>query len=82
LLRLSVMSEVGIVSGLSPRGGIMPPVPPFYSMREAEKPLANRVHHDNGTCAVGRAIPLDERLKGNAGYRLCDDCENLNTLGR
>lgn len=56
----------------------MPTVPAFYSINEAKKPAANRVHHNNGACVPGRDIPANERKPGTGGYRLCDDCIKLN----
>jgi hypothetical protein len=34
-----------------------PKVPEFYSINEVEKPLHNRVHHNNDACPSGRDIP-------------------------
>ena len=60
----------------------MPYTSEFYSVNEAKKPAANRVHHNNSACAPGRDIPQDERRpgKGPSGetYRLCEDCEKKN----
>jgi hypothetical protein len=53
-------------------------VPAFYSVNEAQKPAANRVHHTNDTtCAPGRDIPKHERKQGTGGYRLCEHCAKL-----
>lgn len=63
----------------------MPPVAAFYSINEASKPPANRVHHNNSACPPGRDIPTHERMSGpgpGLGYRLCDDCDRLNRDGR
>jgi len=60
----------------------MPPVTIFHSINEALKPVGNRVYHNNGACPPGRDIPQHERRIGTGGYRLCDDCNNLNRLGR
>lgn len=60
----------------------MPPVGDFYSINEAVKPVSKRVYHNNGACPPGRDIPQHERRTGTAGYRLCDDCNNLNRTGR
>jgi hypothetical protein len=60
----------------------MPKVPDFYSINEAIKVALNRVYHDNGACPLGRRIPPIERRSGTGGYRLCDDCKNLNDQGR
>jgi hypothetical protein len=60
----------------------MPKVPEFYSVNEASKPAANRVHHNNGACPPGRDIPANERRSGTGNYRLCDDCKRLNDQGR
>jgi hypothetical protein len=53
-------------------------VPAFYSVNEATKPAAKRVHHNNDECAPGRDIPQRERRPGDGGYRLCEDCERIN----
>jgi hypothetical protein len=54
----------------------MAKVPAFYSINEASKPAANRVHHNDNTCPPGRDIPQHERRAGTGGYRLCLDCQN------
>ncbi len=61
----------------------MPYAPDFYSINEAKKPVANRVHHNNSGCGPGGEIPKDEQRlgKGPIGetpYRVCDDCEKKN----
>ena len=60
----------------------MPYAPAFYSINEAKKPEANRVHHNNSACPPGRDIPQHERRPGTGGYRLCNDCRRLNDEGR
>jgi len=60
----------------------MPYTPAFYSVNEFKKPASQRVHHNNSACPPGRDIPQSERLSGNGGYRLCDDCDRLNRQGR
>ena len=60
----------------------MPRVQEFYSVNEAKKPPANRVHHNNSACPPGRDIPQHERRSGTGGYRLCHDCVELNRQGR
>ena len=60
----------------------MPRVDPFYSVNEAQKPAANRVHHDNSACRPAQDIPRSERRDGTGGYRLCGDCARLNSQGR
>lgn len=57
-------------------------VPAFYSVNETQKPPADRVYHDNGTCASGRDIRRHEKRTGTGGYRLCDNCQNLNKRER
>jgi hypothetical protein len=52
----------------------MAKVAPFYSVNEVDKPVANRVHHNDNTCPPGRDIPQNERRSGTGGYRLCEDC--------
>jgi hypothetical protein len=60
----------------------MSQVYPFYSINEQEKPVNHRVHHNNSACPPGRDIPLNERRQGTGNYRLCQDCQNLNSQGR
>ena len=60
----------------------MSPVPDFYSINEVLKPQQNRVYHNNGSCPPGRDIPANERRAGTNGYRLCADCNRLNSQGR
>jgi hypothetical protein len=60
----------------------MPKVPEFYSINEVEKPLHNRVHHNNDACPPGRDIPQDERRPGTGGYLHCEDCQRLNSQRR
>ena len=60
----------------------MPKTAQFYSINEAAKPANKRVHHDNSACPPGRDIPQNERRQGTGGYRLCDDCAELNRQGR
>jgi hypothetical protein len=57
-------------------------VPEFYSINEANKPVDQRVHHNNSACPPGRDIPARERHSGTNGYRLCNDCAELNRQGR
>ena len=64
------------------RGNPMSRIPAFHSINEGKKPAANRVHHDNSLCPPGRDIPENERRSGSGGYRLCEDCKNLNDQGR
>lgn len=54
----------------------------FYSINEVTKPQVNRVYHNNNACPPGRDIPASERRQGTNGYRLCKDCNELNTQGR
>jgi hypothetical protein len=60
----------------------MPKVAEFYSINEASKPTATRVHHNNNACPPGRDIPLNERRPGTGGYRLCRDCQERNNQGK
>ena len=53
----------------------MPKVADFHSVNEVNKPAANRVYHNNSSCAPGRDIPQHERRNGAGGYRLCDECK-------
>lgn len=48
----------------------------FYSVNEASKPPARRVHHDDERCGAGKMIPERERIYGRTNeYRLCEDCQ-------
>jgi hypothetical protein len=60
----------------------MPRTPAFYSVNEIQKPVNQRVHHNNSACPPGRDIPVHERRGGTGNYRLCEDCNNLNAQGR
>jgi hypothetical protein len=60
----------------------MSQVPAFYSVNEVNKPASQRVHHNNSVCPPGRDIPAKERKSGAGGYRLCNDCAELNKQGR
>ena len=61
----------------------MPSIPAFYSVNEAKKiPPESRVHHNNSVCPPGRDIPQNERRQGTGGYRLCQDCQQLNAQRR
>lgn len=60
----------------------MPSTSPFHSVNEVAKPQTNRVYHNNSACPPGRDIPRHERRDGTGGYRLCNDCHNLNQQGR
>ena len=57
-------------------------VPEFYSVDEDSKAVAGRVYHNNGGCPSGRAVPEHKRLPGTNGYRICDQCKDLNLQGR
>jgi hypothetical protein len=54
----------------------------FHSINEDKKPANQRVHHNNNACPPGRDIPSWERRAGTGGFRLCQDCQNLNYQGR
>jgi len=60
----------------------MPYTREFYSVNEAKKPAAHRVHHNNSNCGPGKEIPFSDKLYGkgppNDPYRLCDDCKAIN----
>jgi hypothetical protein len=47
----------------------------FHSVKEAEKPEAHRVYHNQKSCLAGKEIPKNERVKGSGGYRLCEMCK-------
>lgn len=57
----------------------MPHTYPFHAADEAERPPAHRVHHNNSACPAGRRI--HRKILGDKGYRLCDDCKEMNRLG-
>jgi hypothetical protein len=57
-------------------------VPPFNSVNEVKKPLDKRRYHNNNKCGPGNEIPRKERREGDAGYRLCEHCKNLNAQAR
>jgi hypothetical protein len=57
-------------------------VPPFNSINEVKKPADQRVYHNNTKCPSGKDIPKKERRVGNAGYRLCTHCKDLNAKAR
>jgi hypothetical protein len=54
----------------------------FYSINEVQKPIENRVHHNNNACPPGRDIPSWERKAGTGSYRLCAKCQQFNNEGR
>jgi hypothetical protein len=58
----------------------MAKVPTFYSVHEAKKPEAHRVHHENDRCFSGRDIPQHDRRVGDNGYRLCVECTRLGAV--
>ena len=60
----------------------MPTQPPFHSVKEAQKPPAGRIHHNNSECPAGRDIPRCERKQGDGGYLLCPLCAGLNRQAR
>ena len=55
----------------------MPKVAAFHSVNETNKPIQNRVHHNNSDCPSGYDIPKKERIPGTGGYRLCKRCKDL-----
>jgi hypothetical protein len=56
----------------------VPKVAAFYSTREVNKQVQNRVHHNNSECPLVREIAKHDMRPGTDGYRLCDDCLSLN----
>lgn len=50
-------------------------VAPYYSAQEANKPVQDRVHHNDDTCKAGRDIRPNDKRSGTGGYRLCGDCK-------
>jgi hypothetical protein len=59
----------------------MPAIRDFHSINELLKPLIERVYHNNEACAPGREIAVIDRREDSSAYRLCVDCEMLNTQG-
>jgi anti-sigma B factor antagonist len=57
----------------------MAKVADFHSIGELLKPSEDRVYHNNEDCAPGREISAIDRRADSATYRLCGDCEMLNT---
>jgi hypothetical protein len=57
-------------------------VNPFNSINEVKKPIEKRVYHNNNKCPSGFDIPKNERRSGDAGYRLCQHCKDLNAAAR
>jgi hypothetical protein len=60
----------------------MPQVTPFHSAFENYKPGANRVHHNNSACGLGRKVQQPDRRNGTGDHRLCHDCAELNRHGQ
>lgn len=61
----------------------MSKVADFYSKLEKDKPADRRVYHNNGACPPGRDVKANgDDLPGTGGYRLCNDCSELNRQGR
>jgi len=60
----------------------MPFTAAFHSVNELQKADADRIYHNNSACPTGREIPLNDRVAGNGGYRVCPECEQRNRLGR
>jgi hypothetical protein len=54
--------------------GSMAVIDAFRSVKEDEQPLPARRYHNTDTCKIGQEIPEEERLEGNGGYQLCEDC--------
>ena len=59
----------------------MPKEEAFHSVNELTNLVDDRVHHNNSACVRGKDIPRNERRPGEGGYRLCDECANLNARG-
>jgi hypothetical protein len=45
----------------------MPKMAECHSIHEANKPIGNRVYHNNNMCAPGREIQPDELRAGSGG---------------
>ena len=61
----------------------MTTVPDFFSMKETNKPVEDRVFHNNGACPPGRDIKAaKEDRPGKHLYRLCKDCIQRNRDGK
>ena len=56
----------------------MPQVTPFHSAFENYKRVADRVHHNNSACGLGRKVLQPDRRAGTGDYPLCHDCAELN----
>jgi len=57
----------------------MPTVSDFHSISELLKPLVDRVYHNNEACAPGREISALDRREDSSLFRLCGECQMLNT---
>ena len=55
----------------------MAKIAPFHSVKEIEKPPAERVHHDDSQCQAGRDVSPNEKRAGYGGYPLCKNCDAL-----
>jgi hypothetical protein len=55
---------------------------PCNSINEVKKPQDKRVYHNNKNCTALDKIPQKERRPGDAKYRLCTHCKNLNAKAR
>lgn len=61
----------------------MPAVASFYSINEVNKPIAERVYHNNSTCPPGRNIKAaGAEQPGKNAYRPCKYCAERNGDGR
>jgi hypothetical protein len=60
----------------------MPSMKDQHSVNEAKKPEKDRVYHNNSRCGAYQSIPEKDRRDGRNGYRLCDDCEEINADGK
>jgi len=56
----------------------MPKMADKHSVNEAKKAKEHRVYHNNSRCGAYKSIPENERRDGQNGYRLCDDCIEIN----
>ena len=56
----------------------MPSMDDQYSVNEAKKLEGERVYHNNSGCGPFKEVLPEDRRKGRNGYRLCDDCQEIN----
>jgi hypothetical protein len=50
----------------------------FHFITEQEKPISQRIFHNNLRCPVVRELSFVEQREGTGGYKLCPECGFLN----